>query len=105
MINDVTLPAVVSPIESAPHCGLAFGVLHEAVKTIILCPNGPPLETPRARFRLKRALEVLEWADQQDRSFALWCEVADILPAWMSMQIKDLAEAKPLLMKIWKGPK
>ncbi len=99
----MTLQAVVSPVESAPHRGLAFGVLHEAVKSVKNCPNYVNEGDVRGKTRLKRALEVLEWADLQDYTFMFWCEVADILPEWMTGQIKDLAESHPLLMRAWEG--
>ncbi len=101
----MTLQAVVSSVESAPHRGLAFGVLHEAVKSVKTCPNHVDPHNKKTQTRLKRALEVLEWADQQDYTFMFWCEVADILPEWMTNQIKDLAESHPLLMRAWEGQK
>ncbi len=103
----MTLQAVVSPVESAPHRGLAFGVLHEAVKSVKNCPkttNKDDLRQPsKTRTRFIRAFEVLEWSDSQSRSFMFWCEVADILPEWMTGQIKDLAESHPLLMRAWES--
>ncbi len=99
----MTLQAVVSAVESAPHRGLAFGVLHEAVKSVKTCPNHVDPLNKKTQTRLKRALEVLEWADQQDYTFMFWCEVADILPEWMTGQIKDLAESHPLLMRAWES--
>ena len=103
----MTLQAVVSPTESAPHRGLAFGVLHEAVKAVKTCPkttNKDDLRyTSPTRTRFVRALEVLEWADSDNRSFTFWCEVAEILPEWMTRQIYVLAEDRPMLMKAWEG--
>ncbi len=99
----MTLQAVVSPVESAPHRGLAFGVLHEAVKSVKTCPNYVGPDNKKGETRLKRALEVLNWAHQQDYTFKFWCEVADVLPEWMTLQIKEIARGKPLLMKAWEG--
>ncbi len=99
----MTLQVAASSVESAPHRGLAFGVLHEAVKSVKTCPNHVNQGDVRGKTRLKRALEVLEWADQQDYSFNFWCEVADILPEWMTIQIKEIAEGKPLLWRVWEG--
>jgi len=105
----MTLPAVVSPTESAPHRGLAFGVLHDAVKSVKRCPkttNKEELREPsKTRTRFIRALEALEWADQQDQSFIFWCEVAEILPEWLSNQIREIAETKPLLIRAWESQK